>query len=261
MLPDYLEKIITHKKVLLARKKDFYVNLETNMGKARLTRYHIFKEKISQPGQVNLIAEIKKASPSKGLIRDDFDVLKIADAYVKNGAAAISILTEDKYFLGKPAYVKKVTDQFAIPALTKDFIIDRAQIYEAFLCGASAVLLIVAILDDQKLKFLMSEANRLDMDCLVEVHDEEELKRALDCGADIIGVNNRNLRTFVVDLKVSETLLPQIPSSKIRVAESGITTHADVVKLQELGVNAVLIGETFMRATDIGAKVREVMGS
>lgn len=260
MTSNYLSDIVAHKKTLLKQKQDFFANLEGNLKKADLTRYHIFKEKISQPGQVNLIAEIKKASPSKGLIRDNFDVLSLAGVYVENGAAAISVLTEDKYFLGKPAYVKQVTNQFAVPVLAKDFFIDPVQICEAFLCGASAVLLIAAILDDKMFAKLLTEAHHLDMDCLVEVHNEDELKRSLDGGAEIIGVNNRDLRDFVVDLKVSEKLLPRIPEGKIRVAESGIGCHEDIVRLRDLGAHAVLIGETFMRANDIGAKIREVMG-
>lgn len=259
-LPDYLADIVEYKKSLLTRKRDFFGNLAGNVKNAKLTRYHLFREKISRPGPVNVIAEIKKASPSKGLIRDDFDVLKIARTYVEGGAAAISILTEDKYFLGKPTYVKQVVDTFPVPVLTKDFILDQVQIYEAFLCGASAVLLIVAILEDESLRHLLKEAANLDMDCLVEVHDEKELKRALDSGAEIVGVNNRDLRTFKVELTVSETLLPKIPDGIIRVAESGIKTRQDVLRLQTLGAHAVLVGETLMRADDMAGKMKELFG-
>ena len=260
MATDFLEQIIAHKRAILARKQSFFQALKANVGNARMTRYAIFKERISRPGQINLIAEIKKASPSQGLIRPRFEVLEIARDYVDNGAAAISVLTEDKYFLGRPAYVRRVAETFPVPVLTKDFIIDEMQIYEAYLCGASAVLLIVAILDDAALRHLLDVAAGLDLDCLVEVHDQAELDRAVAAGAKIIGINNRNLRTFAVDLAICLRLAPQIPSDRVIVAESGIRSHADIETLRAAGFHAVLIGETFMRAADVGAKVREIMG-
>ena len=259
MPADFLKEIVDYKKSLLKEKKAFFTSLKNKVKTDKLTRYAIFKEAISKPGKINLIAEIKKASPSRGIIRQDFDVLKIAEIYVQNGAAAISVLTEDKFFLGKPMYIRTVSEHFPVPILTKDFIIDEAQIFEAFSLGASAVLLIVAILKDEELKHLMAVAGRLDMDALVEVHDEGELKRALKAGAEIIGINHRDLRTFNVDLKVSERLIPQIPKGKIIVAESGIKSYAEIKMLQGLGVHAVLIGETFLQAPDIGSKIKEVM--
>ena len=256
---DFLEKIIAHKKSLLKRKKAFFDVLKTNVSSTRMTRYGLFKENISRSGQLNLIAEIKKASPSRGLIRPDFNVEQLARVYVDNGAAALSVLTEDKFFLGRPEYVRRVSENFPVPVLTKDFIIDEAQIYEAFLSGTSAVLLIVAILDDAQLEHLLRVAAGLDLDCLVEVHQEADLERALRAGADIIGINHRDLHTFEVDLEVSRKLVPGIPAGKVIVAESGIRTHADIQMLRDLGVHAVLIGETFMRARDVGAEVREIM--
>ena len=256
---DFLETIVAHKKSLLKRQRAFFDVLKANVRSVPMTRYGLFKKSISRPGQVNLIAEIKKASPSQGVIRADFNVDALARVYVDSGAAALSVLTEDKYFLGRPDYVRRVSSLCPVPVLTKDFIIDEVQIYEAFLCGASAVLLIAAILDDALLGQLLGIASSLDLDCLVEVHEKRELERALRAGADIIGINHRNLRTFDIDLNVSRTLVPEIPSGKIIVAESGIRAHADIQMLGTLGVHAVLIGETFMRADDIGAKVREIM--
>lgn len=261
MVNDFLEKILVYKRELLKEKKTYYENLSKNIDLAKHSRYFVFKKAVSKPGSVNLIAEIKKASPSRGIIREDFDALKIAKIYEKNGVAAISVLTEDKYFLGKPAYLRDVSDEIRLPTLMKDFIIHEHQIYEASVCGASAILLIVAFLSDSELIRLMSKAHSLGLDCLVEVHDEEELKRALGVDAEIIGINNRNLRTFEVNKATCERLAVKVPKGKVIVAESGLDTHEDIERLKKLGVHAVLIGETFMKAGDIGEKIREIMGS
>ena len=258
MSDDFLKTVVRHKQSLLKEKKVFYENLKKNASCVTRNRYNLFKKSISKPGKINLIAEIKKASPSQGIIREDFDVAKIAKIYSDNKADAISVLTEEKYFLGKPAYLREVSEDFKLPTLMKDFIIDEYQVYEAFACQASAILLIVAILSDSQLVELMDCAHRLDMDVLVEIHDEKELERAVKAQAEIIGVNNRNLQTLIVDLKVSESLLGRIPKDKIIVAESGIKTHEDVKRLKNLGAHAVLIGETFMRSPDIGRKLKEV---
>src|SRR5579863_8639925 len=183
-----------HKLEVLTAKRSYYENLIKNMKPAGLRRYEVFKKAISKKGQINLIAEIKKASPSAGLIREDFNASKIAQIYIKNYAAAISVLTEEKYFLGKFAYLAKVSDNSPVPVLMKDFIVHEFQIYEGLFYGASAVLLIVAMLSDKQLKELMKVAHSLGLDCLVEAHDEAEVKRAVSCGAEIIGVNNRNLK-------------------------------------------------------------------
>ena len=256
---DFLEKIVEEKKRLNKEKQPLFASIKENLRKATYTQYQLFKRMISQPGQINLIAEIKKASPSQGLLREDFDLLAIAKVYVEHKAAAISVLTEEKYFLGKPMYVKKVSDNFKVAVLTKDFIIDEGQIFEARYLGASAVLLIMAILKDKECKALMKTAAALDLDCLVEVHNEKELTRALDLDAEIIGINSRDLTSFKVDLKTCKKLIPQIPEGKVIVAESGISTHKDVQFLKDLGAHAVLIGETFMREKDIGKKIEEVM--
>ena len=259
MTQDFLKDILDHKKKVLAQKQVYYEALKKNIKPTQQTRYRIFKKAISKPGRINLIAEIKKASPSAGLIRDRFDPVDLARIYSQSGADALSVLTEDKYFLGKPMYLRHISDTSNLPVLTKDFIIDEHQILESFCFGASAVLLIAAILDDGQLRSLMQIAANLDIDSLVEVHDGEELQRALNAGADIIGINNRDLRTLEVNLQTTERLVPQIPKDKVIVSESGIKTHAEVQNLQSLGVNAVLIGEAFLRAPDVGAKVREIM--
>ena len=259
MSEDFLSKIVEHKKSLLEGKKAFYENLRKKIKDTKLNRYQIFKKNISKPGQINLIAEIKKASPSKGLLREDFDALEIARIYAKGGAAAFSVLTEEKFFLGKLSYIRKISEELSHPILMKDFIIDEAQVYEAFALGASAILLILAIVDDDQAKRFMALATRLDMDALVEVHNEVELKRAIEMDAEIIGINNRNLHTFKVDLKVSDDLIPLIPKDRVIVVESGLTSHEEILHFHQLGAQAVLIGETFIKESNIAGKVKEVM--
>ena len=259
MANDFLGTIVTKKHALIESRRAYYVNLRTHLVKSAYSRYGVFKKSISKPGEIALVAEIKKASPSKGVLRDDFNVEDIARAYEQAGASALSVLTEEEFFQGKPAYLKHVSESIHLPILMKDFFIDELQLFEARYCGASAVLLIVAILDDEQLGSLLRSAHDLDLDCVVEVHDEEELHRALKSGADILGVNNRDLRSFDTSLAVAEKLIPMIPEDKVIVAESGIKSYQDVKRLKELGADAVLIGETFMKERDIGAKVREVM--
>jgi len=256
---DFLKIIAQHKLEILTAKKAYYENLIKNMKPTGQRRYEVFKKAVSKKGQINLIAEIKKASPSAGLIREDFNAVKIAGIYVKNKAAALSVLTEEKYFLGKFSYLAKISENCPAPILMKDFIIHEYQIYEGLFYGASAVLLIVAMLEDQQLKDLMKVAHSLGLDCLVEVHDEAELERAHLAGAEIIGVNNRNLQDLKVDLNNCLSLIPKVSKGTIIVAESGLKTHEDIRKVQEAGAHAVLIGETFMCSPDIGAKVKEVM--
>jgi indole-3-glycerol phosphate synthase len=258
---DFLKTIADYKLESINAKKAYYENLKKNM-KPRLAnrRYELFKKAISKPGQINLIAEIKKASPSAGLIREDFEVSKIAKIYTQNKAAAISVLTEDKYFLGKFTYLQRVVDEFHVPTMMKDFIIHEYQIFEGAFYGASAVLLIVDMLSDSQLKELMDLSHTLGMDCLVEVQNEKDIERALDAECEIIGINNRNLRTMTVDMDNCVRLIKEIPQGRIIVAESGLKTHEDIIKVKEAGAHAVLIGETFMRSNDIGAKIKEIMG-
>ncbi|MDP8266070.1 MAG: indole-3-glycerol phosphate synthase TrpC [Candidatus Aceula meridiana] len=258
MSQDFLEKIITEKKILIEKKQVFFQALKNKLEKREHSNYSLFKKVISVPGKLNLIAEIKKSSPSKGLIRKNFSVLGLGAKYQEAGAQAISVLTEEKFFLGKPTYVREVSDHFGIPVLAKDFFIDELQVYETFTQGASAILLIAAILTNEQISHLMAVAKGLDMDALVEIHNGEELKRVLDTKAEIIGINNRNLKTFEVDFKTCEELIPQIPKDKVIVAESGISSHQEIKALKSLGANAVLIGETLLRSADIKQKVREL---
>lgn len=260
MHDDFLKKIAQEKQEFIESKRAYYENFKKNLTLPKANhRYGLFKKAISKSGQINLIAEVKKASPSVGLIREDFNALSIAKTYYKSGAAALSILTEDKYFLGKFGYLKQITDEVALPALMKDFVIHEFQIYEGYYYGASAVLLIVAMLSDMQLRDLTQVAYELGLDCLVEVHSEAEIDRAINARAEIIGVNNRDLRTLVVDVNNCLRMIPRIPRDCVIVAESGLKTHEDILKVREAGAHAVLIGETFMRANDIGAKLKEVM--
>ena len=207
---------------------------------------------------ISFICEVKKASPSKGVIAQDFPYLDLAKEYEKSGASAISVLTEPEYFLGSDEYLKEIAEAVAIPVLRKDFTVDAYQIYEAKVLGASAVLLICAILDDEQLTEYLQIAHRLGLSALVEAHDGEEVRRAVKAGARIIGVNNRDLRTFTVDIKNSVSLRDQIPEGTIYVSESGITTAEDVGVLYRNGTNAVLIGETLMRSPDKKAMLQEL---
>ena len=208
-----------------------------------------FEKALSKDG-ISFICEVKRASPSKGMISPSFPYLDIAREYERIGASAISCLTERKYFLGKPEYLRDIASIVSIPVLRKDFIIDEYQIYEARALGASAILLICAILTDEKMKHFMTLADSLGLSVLTEVHDEEEVRRALAAGARIIGGNNRNLKDFTVSLSNAVRLSSLIPEDVLFVAESGIRTRKDIETLEQCGADAVLIGETFMRAPD-----------
>jgi indole-3-glycerol phosphate synthase len=218
-----------------------------------------FKKNISRKGHINLIGEIKKSSPSKGIIRGDFNPLKIALTYQASGASALSVLTDERFFDGKLDYLKMVKERVTIPVLRKDFIIDEYQIYESALAGADAILLITHILTQEELNRYYHIAKELGMDVLVEVHNEEECEKALNSPASIIGINNRDLSTFEVDINTTQRLIRLIPDTKIIVSESGIESYEQVMFLKSLGVDAVLIGEVFMRADNIAEKIRELM--
>lgn len=207
------------------------------------------------------IAEIKKASPSAGLLRQDFDPEKIAQDYEKAGAAAISVVTEAKHFQGRLETLADLRWKTALPLLRKDFVVDSHQILEARHAGADAILLIAALLDSRSLRGLRSEAEDLGMDALVEVHDERDLDRALETGASLIGVNNRDLRTFSVSLETSLRLAPRLPKDALAVSESGIRTADDVRRLADAGYRGFLIGETLMRAASPGAALMELIGA
>lgn len=219
-----------------------------------------FKQAISREHEISLIAEIKKASPSSGILKRDFDPVKIAQTYRAYGARAISILTDEKFFQGKLSYIDMVKREVYLPILRKDFIIDKYQIYESKLFGADAVLLIADLLSRSELFQFLEICKNLAMDAIVEVHNEEDLNKSLTVDSRVIGINNRNLHTFEVDLDVTSNLIRSIPEDKTIISESGIRTYEDVMYLKSLGVDAVLIGETFMRSDDIGSKVRELMG-
>ncbi len=211
---------------------------------------------------VSVIAEVKKASPSKGLLCPDFDPVKLAKTYAEGGASAISVLTEVNYFQGSLRHltdVKEIPGLEAIPLLRKDFLFDTYQIYQSRAFGADAVLLIAAILPDKELRELLSLANKLGMQCLVEVHDQTELERVLQTDAIIIGINNRNLHTFKVNITTTEKLCSLIPKDRVIVSESGIKGRDDIRRLQEWGVDAALVGETLVTASDITAKLRELV--
>ena len=228
--------------------------------KSRIVKNEIsFLEALKKEG-MSYICEVKKASPSKGLIAPDFSYLKIAKEYEAAGASAISCLTEPYYFQGSDRYLEEITSEVKIPVLRKDFTVDEYMIYQARVLGASAILLICAILDDSQMKNYRQLAESMGMDALVEAHDEREVERALECGAKIVGVNNRDLRTFQVDMANSIRLRKMAPEDVVFVSESGIRTSDDIRRLYENQVDAVLIGETLMRSEDKKAALELLNG-
>ncbi len=206
-----------------------------------------------------LIAEVKRASPSRGVLCHNFDPLELAKNYAQGGAAAISVLTESSYFEGSLDHLAAIREQVKVPLLRKDFILDRYQVYESRAYGADALLLIAAILSQVQLEELLLLSHSLGLKCLVEVHSEAEVERALLSGAEIIGINNRDLSTFAIDLNTTRRLRPLIPLGKIVVSESGIKNRSDIEKLRGWGVDAVLVGETLVTASDVLAKIKELI--
>lgn len=215
-------------------------------------------EKVLRERDFSLIAEVKKASPSKGLISKDFQPLPTALAYEDAGAVAISVLTEEHYFQGKNRYLEEIAARVRVPVLRKDFVMDPYQIWHAKALGASVVLLIAAILSDGELRDFRGLADRLGMDAILEVHTEEELERGIRSGARIIGINNRDLRTFQVDLHRTVDLMKKVPEGLLVISESGLQTKADIDLLRKAGVRGVLIGETLMRSGDVAKAIREL---
>ncbi len=254
-----LESIISYKRKEIERDK-MGMPLETLKSRIKeLPPTRGFKEAISKEG-LNLIAEIKRASPAKGVIRREFNPVEIAKIYQESGASAISVLTTEKFFYGSLDFLSQVKEVTTIPILQKDFIVDEYQIYQARANKADSILLIASILVEAQINSFLECAASLGLDCLVEVHTKEELSKVLATKAQIIGINNRDLTTLTTDLATTFSLSKLVPKERILVSESGIETHEDVERLKECGVKAVLVGESLLRAPDIGAKVRELLG-
>ena len=274
-MPTILDKIVATKRAEIARAKAAtpIERLRDQLADAPPVRDffaalvhrspHAPREELvsrSETSTIRLIAEVKKASPSKGVIRADFDPVAIARAYEAAGAACLSVLTDETYFQGRLDYLRQIRAATRIPLLRKDFILDTYQLIEARATGADAVLLIAECLDDCNLRKLHNEAIDLGLAPLVEFYEPENLPRVLAAGAQLIGVNNRDLRTFAVDLDHTIRLRPQVPAGCLLVAESGIHSRADVLRLQEAGVDAMLVGESLMRQADVGLAVRGLLG-
>ncbi|MBW7898626.1 Indole-3-glycerol phosphate synthase [Candidatus Brocadiaceae bacterium B188] len=255
-----LDTIYQHKLSEVAKNKKYIPLriLEKNIQKRQGTKS--FCMALKSDTNISVIAEIKKASPSVGIIREDFDPMKIALLYKEGGASAISVLTDEKYFQGKLSYMTDVRAIVDLPVLRKDFIIDPYQIYEARSAGADAILLIAALLSEDEIQRFLDLAKELEMDCLVEVHTESELRKVLQTSAGIIGINNRDLATFTIDLETTLRLRPMIPDGKIIVSESGIKSRTEILRLFNKGINAILIGETLMKSNDIPATLHELLG-
>lgn len=249
----------TRKRVEEAKKKVSFEEIKQQARRLNNKTGFPAEERLRREG-IHFICEVKKASPSKGLIAKEFPYIQIAKEYEEAGADLISCLTEPHYFQGSDQYLSEIKKEVSIPVLRKDFTIDAYQIYEAKVLGADLVLLICALLSEERLKEYIGICDSLGLSALVEVHDEDEMKIAVRAGARIIGVNNRNLKDFTVDIKNSTRLRAMAPEEVIFVAESGIRTAEDIAELKEARVNGVLIGETLMRSPDKKAKIRELLG-
>jgi len=258
----FLDRIVATKRNEVERLKQSFSLKEYERALADMPPCRGFRQALkSRRRAVGLIAEVKKASPSKGLIRPDFDPAAIARSYEAAGADCVSVLTDVEYFQGSNDNLRIVRETVGLPILRKDFTIDYRQIYEARRIGADAVLLIAAILTKEQMKEFLALANDLGLDALVEVHDLEELERVLELDAALIGINNRNLKTFVTDLKTTEQLIRHIPADRTIVSESGISAPQEIALLQSVGAHAVLVGEHFMRQSSIEQAVLDLMGA
>ena len=254
-----LDKIVakTEERLIEAKNKKSLEELKEEVSKLEINDDFPFMESLKDP-EIAIIAEVKKASPSKGLIAEDFDYIEIAKEYEQAGASAISVLTEPYFFQGSNDYLKEISENVQIPILRKDFTIDEYMIWEAKSIGASAILLIASILDDVQLKEYLDLAHELGLSAIVETHDAEEIKSAVDAGAQIIGVNNRNLADFTVDIDNSINLRSLVSDDITFISESGIKTKEDVTRLKENNVDAVLIGETLMKSDDKKSMIFEL---
>ncbi|MEM6822551.1 MAG: indole-3-glycerol phosphate synthase TrpC [Verrucomicrobiota bacterium] len=257
-MSDKLAEIIQHKYTEVERIQ----SLEADLKREALDRneYRGFKRVLFQPGSPTLIAEVKKASPSAGVIDSGFDPLAQALIYQEAGADALSVLTDEKYFQGSLDYLKAIREKTMLPLLRKDFIVSPVQIYESVVAGADAILLIVAAMDRDQLNALYECARGFPLDILVEVHDLREMDVALDLGADMIGINNRNLKTFKVDLQTTAELAEEIPSDCLGISESGIKTAEDVAFCREEGIDCFLVGETLMRSDNVAETIEALFG-
>jgi len=259
-----LDDIVSHKKKELAELKLRFP--ETRLIKAierndGVSEGYSFKKALSSNRGTNIIAEIKKASPSHGLIREDFNPLMIAELYELGGAKALSVLTETKYFLGRPSYLKTIRKVSKLPILRKDFILEPYQVYESKILSADAILLIAMLLTKEELSELNSLAKSLNIDTLVEIHSEEDLEKTLSCDCEIIGINNRNLSTLKTSLEVSEHLLTKVPKDKIVVIESGIQKREEIEYYISLGVHSFLVGASLLKSEDILTKLKSLVGN
>lgn len=258
MIATILEKIVSEKRQDVAQSKR---NLPLSSLQERIVRQEIHHDFASalRGESIGIIAEVKKASPSKGVLCHDFDPVALAGTYAKAGAVAVSVLTEVNHFQGSLDYLEAIRHEVSIPLLRKDFIFDEYQVYESSAFGADAILLIVSILSQDELGSLLALCRKLGLHCLVEVHDESEVKRAIEAGAEIIGINNRDLATFNIDINTTLRLRPLVPEGLIVISESGIHNREDIKILTECGVNAVLVGEALVTSGDIPAKMEALL--